>query len=444
MKRVISVLTSAALCIALGGCTLFSPVRELIAAPAFSAQNEELRHAFEASFGDQAQYCAPISGAYLSAFVVEDFDGDGADEALVFYLPDAYTQTVHIGVLDYTDGAWQRTAELEGGGSDVYSVETIDLDADGRREVVLCWGSSDNTHVMSVYACVSAPFALRRLSEGAYTEKLLADLDGDGDTEIFTLSLYSEGGSQTAEARVVRKNGLRIIVLDTCALDGKVSGYAGIEPYTMQTGSVLFADAYKGDGQMITEVIRYDADTSALSAPLLDEQTLTNERTWRNRPIRCRDLDGDGMPEIPCQQQTLSGADIRQGEALTEYTMYVTRWCALREDDLVPVQDCLVHEDMRWQYRIPDSMRGQFTLRVDPDADAWSFFRLDGRTGAREEHLFSVVFTTRAQWEENREGIYAQYTLLREEEADVLLVYGLPADPARQASVRDAFTYLGR
>ena len=441
MKKVCKALAALLLCVLLGGCTLFSPVRDLLSAPAFSAQNEALRRAFESSFGRQVQYCAPISGAYLSAFVVEDLDGDDGEEALVFFLPDTFTKTVHIGVLDCTDGVWQRTAEFEGGGSDVYSVEMVDLDMDGRTEIILCWGTPENARVMSVYAGTDAPFSLQRLSEDAYTEKLLADFDDDGETEIFTLSLSSEGGSQTARARMAGKSGDLISVLDQIELDGKVSGYAGITMQKTDFGSVLYADAYKGETQMITEVIRFDADASALTSPLLDDQTRTNERTWRSVPIRCRDIDDDGIPEIPCQRSVLPGAEIRQEDALHDYMIYLTQWCRFQDGDLLPVQNCLVHEDLRWQYRIPDSVRTQFTLRVDPEAGTWSFIEYDPVTGTHGAHLFSVAFTTRARWEEERGSVYASYTLLRAEGEDVLLAY-TAQDETTEPSLNDAFEYM--
>ena len=440
MKTVLRVLAAAALCLLLGGCTLFTPVRELLAAPAYSARNEALRRAFESAFGRQTQYCAPISGAYLSSFVVEDLDGDGDEEALVFFRPDTFTTTVRIGVLDFADGEWQRTAELEGGGSDVYSVELADLDNDGVREVVLCWSTADNTRVMSVYACTDTPFSLRRLTETAYTAKLLADLDGDGQTEIFTLLLSSEGGVQTAHAYAARKKDLRIFTLDRIELDSRVSGYAGIYMHRAEPGCVLYADAYKGDDQMITEVICFDAETSSLSAPLFDPQTRTNERTWRSIPIRCRDLDGDGAPEIPCQSKMLPGAEARRDGTLSEYPIYLTNWCAFRDGELVAVQDSLVHDDLRWQFRIPDSMQGRFTLRAERDIDAWSFVRFDPVTQSCGEQIFRAVFTTRTRWEENRESVFAPYTLLCEENGDVLLAYGMTESDEQ---LRDAFEYIG-
>ena len=445
MRRWGKALAALTLCLVLSGCSLFAPVRELLAVPSFSAQNEAIKRAFESDYGIHVQYKSPISGPYLSSFVVSDLDSDGADEALVFFLPDSFTTTVHVAILDCVDGTWQRTGELEGGGSDVYSVETIDLDADGLSEVILCWSTLESSRVMSIYGCTDAPFSLVRLSEHAYTEKLAVDLDGDANTEIFTIDLYSAGGSQTAQARVLRKTESGISVLDKCDLDSKVSGYGGISVQRTDSGSVLYVDAYKGELQMITEVLCWQTQTASLRAPLLDSETLTNELTWRDTSAPCRDVNGDDVPEIPCQREPLENSEIWKDDVRLDRRLYITQWCAFRGDELVPVLETLVH-GARWMFTIPQTWQGRFTVRMDQDADKWTFYETDPVTGESVGYLCSVIFTTKTRWEGNRSGAYADYTVLCAENEDVVLVYGINTESplgVAEAQLREAFGYLG-
>ncbi len=437
-------LLALTLCVLLSGCSLFSPVRELLAVPSFSAQNEAVKHAFESDYGKNVQYKSPISGQYLSAFVVTDLDADGADEALVFFLPDAFTTTVRVGILDCIDGVWQRTGEIEGGGSDVYSVETIDLDADGVREVILCWTTLESSRVMSVYGCSKEPFSLLRLCENVYTAKLAADLDGDGSIEIFSTHLNSAGGNQTAQARVLRKNESGISVLDRCDLDSKVSRYGEMFVQRTDTGAVLYVDAYKGESQMITEVLCWDERTSTIFAPLLDAETLTNEQTWRSTAVSCRDVDGDGVPEIPCQRETFEHSGVWKGEEPLDRQLYVTQWCAFRDGELVPKQESLVY-GTKWQFIVPDAWRGRFTVRVDADADKWDFYQTDPETGDSVSYLCSVIFTAKTQWEQNRDNLYADCTELCAAGEDTVLVYGINTESplgVGETQLREAFGYL--
>ena len=444
MRAFIKALLALTLCLTLSGCSLFAPVRELLAVPSFSTQNEALKRQFESDYGKNVQYKSPISGQYLSAFVVTDLDADDADEALVFFLPDAFTTAVHIGVMDCVDGAWQRTGELEGGGSDVYSVETIDLDNDGRKEVVLCWSTPESSRVMSIYGCTDAPFTLLRLFENAYTEKLAADLDGDGSIEIFTTHLNSAGGSQTAQARVLRKTESGISVLDKCELDSKVSGYGRIFLQRTDSGSVLYADAFKGESQMITEVISWDARTATMTAPLLDGETLTNEQTWRSKSVLCRDMDGDGVPEIPCERETLEKSELWNGEQRMDRRMYITQWCAFQDGELVPKLESLVY-GTKWLFLIPDAWHGRFTVRIDQDANKWNFYETDPAAGESAGYLCSVIFTTRTRWEQNRDAAFADCAELCAENEDMVLVYGINTESplgVGEAQLREAFGYL--
>lgn len=444
MRRWGKALAALTLCLLLGGCSLFQPVRELLSVPSYSAQNEALKRAFEADYGKNVQYKSPVSGEYLSAFVVADLDADSADEALVFFLPDALTATVHVGMMDYADGEWQRTGELEGVGSDVYSVETIDLDGDGQKEVILCWSTIESFRVMSIYGCAEAPFSLLRLSEIAYTEKLTADLDGDESIEIFTTYLYSAGGSQAAQARVMRKTENGISVLDKCELDSKISGYGDMILQRTDTGSVLYVDAFKGESQMITEVLCWDALTASLTAPLLDDETRTNEQTWRSTPVPCRDLDADGVPEIPCQWDVPEDSELWKGEAKLDRSLYITQWCVFREGTLEPKTESLV-QGAKWVFKIPDAWRGRFTVRINQDADKWNFYQTDPETGESVGYLCSVIFTTRTRWEEERAGTYADCIELCAAGEDVTLVYGINTESplgVGEDLLREAFGYL--
>ena len=192
---------------------------------------------------------------------------------------------------------------------------------------------------------------------------------------------------------------------------------------------------------MITEVIVWDAGTSTISAPLLDEETLTNESTWRCIRVFCRDLNGDGAPEIPSQLELLEG----EGE-WTEDLLFITRWSTFRDGMLEPVYQTLVNENCHWIFRIPAPWRGRFTVQREPQEEKWTFIRIDPLTQERTDNLFSVLFLDRRQWEKNRESTYAQCTLLRETDSEVVLVYGIQTDEALDLQLtvlREAFDYIG-
>ena len=53
----------------------------------------------------------PKSGDHRSAFVFHDIDGDGEEEAIVFYEP-SIDNTARIVLLDRQDGVWRSLCDL--------------------------------------------------------------------------------------------------------------------------------------------------------------------------------------------------------------------------------------------------------------------------------------------------------------------------------------------
>ncbi len=424
---------------------MFSSVSELLSPPYYSQESEALHQAFHAGFGKNTQFRSPISGDYLSAFVLEDLDRDSEQEALVFYVQDSFNKTVHIGVLDQINGQWQRTADLEGNGSDVYSVQIEDMNADGKKEVVVCWTTPENTRVLTVYACTGSPFGIARIGDCTYTQMLLADLDSDSFIEILTLELISAAGAQTAQATVFRLTSNGLTILDKRYLDGKVSRYESMIFCPSEEGCAVYVDAFKGESSMITELIIWNAQTQTMSLPLLDAQSQTNELSWRGEQIRCRDLDADGVPEIPAQKETLPGSEVWQNGVREEADLFVTQWYSFRGGRWVQVLRTIMCTESGFMFRIPQDWEGRFTVSVYKDSDKWNFYEVDRRSGKWGEYLCSVIFTTTDQWESLKKTTYSGYDPLLTEEGHMLIVYGINAESTlgvSQERLLESFVFL--
>ena len=432
------------LCLLFCGCTPFFAVGDLLQPPQFSDENAALRTAFEAQVGANVQYRSPVSGDDLSAFWLHDLDADGDKEALVFYTPDSMDVPVHIAVLEQTDGEWQIVQDLEGGGSEMLSAESLDMDTDGRQEVVLCFGAPDGGRVMSIFTCTGQPLSLVKLFENSYAVMQKADLNADGQTEIFMISLLPDVDGQSAQARVLQKTQNGIQPSDKCELDGKVTGYGDVFVCPTDTGCTLYTDAYQADNAMITEVIVWDSASATMRAPLLESAARTNSRTVRYMRIACRDADGDGVPEIPCQTAAFPHGEVVQNGSVVSSPVYLTQWCVWQNDRLTPVCQGLVHRDGRFMFMIPEDWTDRFSVVQYPDKRQWDFYHIDPETGERIGYLFSVLFTTREQWEKKQADL-PDYTPLLTEGEDMLLVYGVNTESPLQLSearLRELFTIL--
>ena len=92
MKKLIraaAAILAVVLTVPMFGCSVFNvfSVDSLIKAPRLTGDNAEIQKAFESAVGSEVSLVRPVAGEYRSAYVLHDYDGDGVNEAIVFYMP---------------------------------------------------------------------------------------------------------------------------------------------------------------------------------------------------------------------------------------------------------------------------------------------------------------------------------------------------------------------
>ena len=123
MLKIKGWLRAAALCVAfcllLTGCSIpmqeeTVQVEELLRAPRLAGDYGALQTALNDWLGESAQLKYPLQGDLLSPFVLQDFDGDGEQDAAVFYTT-ALTSNVCVAFLrKNSGGVWQVSQTVEG------------------------------------------------------------------------------------------------------------------------------------------------------------------------------------------------------------------------------------------------------------------------------------------------------------------------------------------
>ena len=78
-------LALAALCLLLGGCAMNVSTDKLYALPSLPAEYASLEAEINALLSDGAEHAAPISGSNLQSVQMVDLDGDGVEEAVAFF-----------------------------------------------------------------------------------------------------------------------------------------------------------------------------------------------------------------------------------------------------------------------------------------------------------------------------------------------------------------------
>ena len=167
-----------ALCLLLTGCSFpmqeTIQVEELLRAPRLAGDYGALQAALNDWLGESAQLKYPMQGDLLSPFVLQDFDGDGQQDAAVFYTT-ALTSNVCVAFLrKNSEGSWQVSQTVEGLADTVDNVRLAQLQAGGTAQLVVGYTASQEDRYLAVYSYENGEVSA--ILEQAYEQYLVEDI----------------------------------------------------------------------------------------------------------------------------------------------------------------------------------------------------------------------------------------------------------------------------
>ena len=179
------------LCIALlfsgcGGFHLASSIDDLISPVAPAGADASVQSAMDAYCKGGYSVKIPAAGNYTTSYIFYDFDDDGQKEALAFYEPNDALGKIDMAVLEQSGENWQVIANIQGEGTDVYSVDFCDVNGDGKTVVTL------NVYTLD-YSAGDTQTESDAYLTMAGTTKLATDVAG-GLSSVFLL--YDPAGFQ--------------------------------------------------------------------------------------------------------------------------------------------------------------------------------------------------------------------------------------------------------
>ena len=408
MKRkyvlpVLSVLLIFGLC----SCSArIATVDELMRPPRLSGENSGIQEAFErATQNKSVQIKTPTSGAYRSAYVLYDFDGDDTQEAITFYRDTEDETTAYMHVLDFNGTRWESVADIKGKGSEVYEIDFCDMNGDGRQEIVVCWSLFESTggRVLTVYTprVNETTVSLRELAQEPFTQMLPMDVNADGRDEIFLMLITTEFGANRTVGRLLAMDDeFGIYAMDSLELVPALS-VLSLQAANMQEGTaVVYADCVLNESIAVTEVVYWDTASHCLRAPLTEDNRALVPQTARSASLSCMDVDADGVPEIPTQQ-FYSNAVTAVGNE--RQTLPLTVWLSFDGSALQETTSALMLSGASCAFQLTAAELQSLTVVYEPAAQICSFYR-QLSDGTRGDLLFILSVMATAKWEEGENG----------------------------------------
>ena len=304
-KRFCRWLLCTLLCLCLAGCSMPGEqvqVEELLRAPKLSGDYGDVQTALNDWLGESAQLKYPMQGDLLSPFLLQDLDGDGRQDAAVLYTT-AQSSNVCIAILQKDDAdIWHVRQNVEGLADAVESVGLAQLQPGDATQLVVGYTAAQGDHYLAVYSYTDG--VLSTILEQQYQQYLVEDITGGGNQDLILMSTLEDGGVQI-ELLTVDKEGSfqQVAVMGLSA--NRFAGCASVAAGVGADGRhYLVLDGWTGisGNNLASVLLRFDEDTQQM----VPADQISTEKLYtaslRNVPnLISRDLDGDGIVEIPTQ-----------------------------------------------------------------------------------------------------------------------------------------------
>lgn len=128
----------------LNGCNLFPAPESLIQAPKQAKavnQGQDLVSIAQRNLPKGSKLTVPDGPVGMEPVVSVDLDGDGRDEALVFYQSTSHDSQVGAFVLKKNSKSWEKIFITKGSGNKIHWANAADVMGDKKKELLLGWQS---------------------------------------------------------------------------------------------------------------------------------------------------------------------------------------------------------------------------------------------------------------------------------------------------------------
>ncbi len=277
----------------LSGCGLDAG-GDLFALPKVAGFVEQLQAAIDDAMSDGSEYSAPLSGTNRQSIQLEDLDGDGVEEAVLFLRT---SDALKLCVFREEEGGYALAAQAEGEGVSFDSVSYADLNGDGSKEILL--GRSLGSGIPKALSVLT-------LNGGGFLQMLTAtysgytqlDIDGDGAPELVIARHDLEPLSGVAEVYSYSPGDGALLLEGSANLSKNISALRRLRTGYLSDGSAAaFIIGTTTEGETFTDICAFSGGTFANIT--LDVESGRSRETVTASDVNAGDINGDGVFDLP-------------------------------------------------------------------------------------------------------------------------------------------------
>ncbi len=316
-----------AMVLLLSGCSM-GDMDSQLRAPRPTGEQQAIQKALDsylAKAGESVQYILkyPQDGDYLSAFVMEDIDGDEDEEAIAFYQFAGEGENTHINLLDKVNEEWTSIADAEGFSADISGVAFGDLNGDGSKELLAGWSVyNSRDRRLGIYSLTNKK--ITTMSDNEYYTKLVVEefiTEGRADILLFQV----DAAQSTTTVRLKSWENKQLVERGSAAVDGYIRSFGKHHVGKLDDNLYgVYIDCYKDADTTITELIYWD--DQKLCAPFYNAEENITTLTARQTAIPSM-VGSDGRVQWPSCTRLPGYESTAVSDA-----MWLTKWMSWDHD----------------------------------------------------------------------------------------------------------------
>lgn len=380
------------------GCAVNVGVDTMLAPPKLSEQQEQIYQALIEGVNSKIRLKYPKSGTNLSAFIVDDIDLDGEEEAIVFYELEsikAEGKSLRINILDKIDGEWKSVYDYSAEGVEVEKVIVSKLGEADRMNIIVGYNmTSPDEKQVCVYSYKDG--VLNNTLSEPYSILDVRDLNNDGNQELFIIA--NQTSSRKARARVLKLNSEYKYIESFVELNTNITEFKQLIYGLVDDGiRGIYIDEVIGTNELQTEIFTFE---DGLLIPRYGRISEVDSKIIRPASNKTMDIDGDGVLEIPINEVFSGYSDYPEPEKL-----YKTNWFVFENNTLNKKYESYYSITKGYSFMFPSRWQGQVTAKIDNINDEVIICKYEGQLREGMEELMRIAVVKKEDIEDkSREG----------------------------------------
>ncbi|MBR3562094.1 MAG: VCBS repeat-containing protein [Oscillospiraceae bacterium] len=346
------------------GCGAGSTDDTLYRLPKLPAEYESLEAQIDTLIGSGAEYAAPTSGSNLQSVQMVDLDGDGVEEAVAILRVAGDERPMKIYIFREQDDNYEQFCRIEGTSNSIYSINYVDLNGDGWREILAGIRSDLDVQNLAVYSLETGQPQQWLLT--GYSRYAARDMDGDGKQDLVVLRSDEES---YAVADYYAWDGVELALRSSMNLSSTVAELSRLTYGTLSGGeNALFVTAVSQDGAAAVDILRVDRGT------LCSVVSGASGKAFRFLDLYPGDANADGVTEVP-ESVPFQQLD---PEGSVYYRICWRQYAASGDSQIV--RETYQDTQSGWSLLLPENWADAVTLSRSSNSDGSgvTFYRVDG------------------------------------------------------------------